>query len=326
MQLFRRFFFLLLAMGLSTGPMAYAQDAASFPNKAVNIVVPYPAGGATDIIGRVLAKQLSDIWGQPVIVENKTGAAGVVGNEAVARSPKDGYTLLLGITQMVQAPSLYKKLPYDINKDFTPIGLVARSSDLFVVAADTPVKTLKEFVALVKKNPGKYSFGSYGAGSSSHIHGEMLNDQAKLDMVHVPYRGAAPLMQDLMGGQVNSAFVDSGSSRQHLGSERFKVLAVSGTRRLPALPNVPTLAELGYHSFEPYGWFGVFVPSGTPAAIVDSLSQVLQRVLHEPEVVARIEGLGLLTASEDSKAFAKTVAADQQVWAKVIKASNITLD
>ncbi|NYT61567.1 tripartite tricarboxylate transporter substrate binding protein [Alcaligenaceae bacterium] len=326
MQLFRHFFFFLLALGLGWGPLAHAQDAASYPDKAVRIIVPYPAGGATDIIGRVLAKQLSDIWGQPVVVENKTGAGGVLGNEAVAKSPKDGYTILLGITQMVQAPSLYKKLPYDINTDFAPIGLVARSSDLFVVAAGTPAGTLKEFVDLVKKSPSQYNFGSYGAGSSSHIHGEMLNEQAKLDMVHVPYRGAAPLMQDLMGGQVNSAFVDSGSSRQHLGSDRFKVLAVSGTRRLPALPNVPTLAELGYHSFEPYGWFGVFVPSGTPDAIVNKLSQDLQRVLREPEVATRIEGLGLLIAAEDSKAFAKTIAEDQKVWAKVIKAANITLD
>jgi tripartite-type tricarboxylate transporter receptor subunit TctC len=256
-------------------------------------------------------------------VENKPGAAGTIGNNLVAKAPADGYTVLVGITALIQQPPMMENLPYDPLKDFAPVTMIARSPSMLAVPLDSPAKTLKDFVALVKANPGKYNFGSYGAGTSSHIQGALFNQQAGVDLVHVPFQGAAPLVTNLIGGQLSAAFVDSASARPHLA--RMRVLAVTGTQRLPALPDVPTFAELGYKSFEPYGWFGMLVPAATPAPIVQKLSDEVNRILKLPDIVARIEALGLWTAGNKPAEFAKTMRDDGAIYARIVKDANIRI-
>lgn len=305
---------------------AQAGGAQAYPSRAIRFVVPYPAGGGTDTMARVIGTRLNEAWGQPVVVENRAGAAGMIGNDLVAKAPADGYTVLFGITVMIQAPSLYPSIPYDVFRDFAPVTQIALSADLFVVPADSPARTLKDFVAMAKANPKKFNYGSYGAGTSSHIHGEMLNGQAGLDLAHVAYKGAAPLMTDVLGGQISSAFVDVTSARPHLKSGKFRVLAITGGQRYKQLPDLPTFTELGYKGYEPYGWFGVFVPAGTPKEIVDKLSTEIARIIRTPEVSNRLTEMGLQPVGNTAQEFAAIMKTDAEVWAKVIKAGNIKLD
>ena len=313
------------ALALCAGVAATAQ-AQTYPSKPIRLVVPYPAGGATDTLGRLLGTRLQEAFGQTVIVDNKPGAGGVIGNDAVAKAAPDGHTVLIGITALIQAPALGSKLPYDPLRDLIPVAQIASSADLFVVNPALPVNSMKEFVDHAKANPKKYSFGSYGNGTSSHIHGEMLNMQAGLDLTHVSYKGAAPLVNDLLGGQIPSAFVDFGSARAHLASGKFRILAITGAKRSKSLPNVPTFTELGYKAYEPYGWFGVFVPAGTPKDIVNKLSAEVVRILKLPEVTARIEDLGLRVDGIGAQEFTEIVKTDAPLWAKVIRDAQIKVD
>ncbi|TWO73378.1 tripartite tricarboxylate transporter substrate binding protein [Caenimonas sedimenti] len=296
---------------------------APYPSQPVKLVVPYPAGGATDTLARTLAQKLQEAWSQPVVVENKPGASGTIGNNFVAKAPADGHTLLVAITALIQQPPLMDKLPYDPMKDLAPVSMIARSPSMLAVPLDSPAKNLKDFVALVKASPGKYAFGSYGAGTSSHIQGSLLNLQAGIDLTHVPFQGAAPLVVNLVGGQLASAFIDSASARPHLKS--IRPLAVTGTQRMPGLPDVPTFQELGYKSFEPYGWFGVLAPAATPAPVVQKLSDEVNRILKMPDVVAKIEALGLWTAGNKPAEFAKIMNDDYAIYARIIKDANIRL-
>ena len=304
-----------------TGAIA---QTAPYPSQAIKFIVPYPAGGATDTLARTVAQKLQEAWGQPVLVENRAGASGTIGNNFVAKSNADGYTVLIAITALIQQQSLMDKLPYDPLKDFAPVTLIARSPSMLAVPLDSPAKSLKEFIAMVKANPGKYSYGTYGAGTSSHIQGSLLNLQAGLDMVHVPFNGAAPLVTNLVGGQLPSAFVDSASARPHLKSMR--PLAVTGTQRMPGLPDVPTFAELGYHSFDPYGWFGVFLPAGAPAPVVSKMSEEVNRILRMPDVTAKIEALGLQVAGGKPDEVLKIMRSDAAIYAKIIKDANIKVN
>jgi len=301
---------------------AWAQ-AAPYPSQPIKFIVPYPAGGATDTLARTIAQKLNEAWSQPVLVENRAGAAGTIGNNFVAKANPDGYTVLVAITALIQQQSLMEKLPYDPLKDFAPVTLIARSPSMFAVPLDSPAKSLKEFVTMAKANPGKYSYGTYGAGTSSHIQGSLLNMQAGLDMVHVPFNGAAPLVTNLVGGQLPSAFVDSASARPHLKS--IRPLAVTGTQRIPGMPDVPTFVELGYHSFDPYGWFGLFLPANAPAPVIQKLSDEVNRILRLPDVTARIEALGLQVAGGKPEEVRKTMNADAAIYAKIIKDANIKL-
>ncbi|NPC58008.1 Bug family tripartite tricarboxylate transporter substrate binding protein [Caenimonas soli] len=298
-------------------------QSTPYPSQAIKFVVPYPAGGATDTLARTVAQKLQEAWGQPVVVENRAGAAGTIGNSLVAKANPDGYTVLVAITALIQQQSLMDKLPYDPLKDFAPVTLIARSPSMFAVPLDSPAKSLKEFIAMAKASPGKYSYGTYGAGTSSHIQGSLLNMQASLDLVHVPFNGAAPLVTNLVGGQLPSAFIDSASARPHLKS--IRPLAVTGTQRIPGMPDVPTFAELGYHSFDPYGWFGLFLPAGAPAPVVQKLSDEVNRILRLPDVTAKIEALGLQVAGGKPEEVQKIVRSDAGVYAKIIKDANIRL-
>ena len=302
---------------------AFAQTPEAWPTKSITMVVPFPPGGVADAVGRPVAEALSRILGQPVVVENKAGAGGGIGMAAVAKSKPDGYTILMAITAIIQQPPLMS-LPYDPLKDFAPVVQIAKSPSMFVVPPSSPANNLKDFIALVKANPGKYNYGTYGAGTSSHIQGSLLNLQGKLDMVHVPFQGAAPLVNNMVGGQLTSAFIDSASARAHLKS--FKPLAVTGTQRMAALPDVPTFKELGFHSYEPLGWFGMLLPANTPAAIVAKYSDEANRILRQPDVVARIEGFGLGVGGGKPEDFAQVMKSDAQVYATIIKEANIKLN
>jgi tripartite-type tricarboxylate transporter receptor subunit TctC len=313
-----------VALAMLVNPGVFAQDASTYPSQPLRIVVPYPAGGATDTLARIMATKLQESWRQTVVVENKPGASGTIGNDMVAKAPRDGHTILLAITAIVQVQSLMPKLPYDALKDLQPLVQVASTNSVLFVPASEPASTLKEFIASAKANPGTFNYGSYGMGTSSHIQGSLLNLQAGLDLTHVPYKGAAPLLQDLRGGQLSSAFIDMATARPHL--EYMKPLAVTGAKRNKALPNVPTFAELGFHSFEPVGWFGLFMPTGVPAPIVAKFTAEATRILHLPDVVARIEQLGMTPGELKGDDFARVVKSDAAVYARIIKDANIRLE
>lgn len=298
----------------------------AWPAKAVKIVVPYAPGGATDILGRMVASQLQAAFGQQVVVENKTGASGVLGNDMVAKSAPDGYTVLLGITAIVQNATLIPKLPYDPYKDLIPVSQLATSSSMLSVSAKLPPRTLAEFIAMVKAEPGKHGYASFGNGSSSHIQGENLKAQTGIDLAHVPYKGSAPIITDLLGGQISCAFVDVGSGRAHVKGGGFRVLAVTGTERLKIVPEAPLLSELGYRNFEPKGWFGFFLPAGTPEAIVRRLSDEIGRAVRTPEITARIDDLGLTPVGGSPEQFAQVIRTDGPLYARLIKELNIKAD
>lgn len=294
-----------------------------YPSQPIKFIVPYPAGGATDALARMVALKMQDSWQQPVVVENKPGAGGTIGNNQVAKAPADGHTVLFGIVAMVQQITLMK-LPYDPLKDFAPISRVAISPSVLAAAPSLPINTLPEFIKLVKAEPGKHSIGSYGPGTSAHLQGALLSTQAGLDLTHVPYQGGAPLVTAMMGGQLSSAFFDAGSSKQHLS--KFKLLGVTGTERLSWLPNVPTLKEQGLHSYEPMGWFGLFLPAATPKAVVDKFSAETQRILKLPDVREKIEGMGLIPGGETTESFAKVMKSDADIYARIIRDAKITLN
>ncbi|MBP0637233.1 tripartite tricarboxylate transporter substrate binding protein [Cupriavidus sp. AcVe19-6a] len=307
---------------LGTTGRAFAQQP--YPSKPIRLIVPYPAGGGTDTVGRLVGQRLAEILGQPVVVENKPGASGMLGNDTVAKAPADGYTLLLAITAMIQSPSLYKRMPYDAARDFTPVSLIAKSSDLFVVPNRVPASNMREFLALAKS--GKLSYGSYGNGTSSHLHGELLRQQAGIDLAHIPYKGAAPLMSDVLGGQVDSAFVDVTSANPYLGSNKFRILGITGSQRYKALPNVPTFAELGLKGFEPNGWFALFLPAGAPKDVTARLAAETARIVKLPEVSQKLAGMGLQPVGSTPQELAEVVSGDMPKWAKIVRDANIQLD
>ena len=313
----------LSSLALLGASSALAQAQTAYPSQPIKFVVPYPAGGATDVLARMVAQKMQESWQQTVVVENKPGAGGTIGNNQVAKAPADGHTVLFGIVALVQQMTLMK-LPYDPIKDFAPISRVAISPSVLAASATLPVNTLAEFTSLVKANPGKHSIGSYGPGTSAHLQGALLNLQSGLDLTHVPYQGGAPLVTAMVGGQLSSAFLDAGSSKQHL--PKFKLLGVTGTERLSWLPNVPTLKEQGLNSYEPMGWFGLFMPAATPKAVVDKFSAETQRILKLPDVREKIEAMGLIPGGESTENFAKVVKSDADIYARIIRDAKITLN
>jgi tripartite-type tricarboxylate transporter receptor subunit TctC len=310
------------AAGAAVAPSAFAQ-AGAFPSRPVRMVVPFPAGGATDLTGRLLAGKLAELWGQPVVVENRPGASGMIGGEQVARAAPDGQTLLVTITTHIQNPALFAKIPYDALKDFEPISQICLSYLVLAVKPEFPARDVREFAALVKANPGKHTFGSFGTGSSSHIVGERFARSQGLDMAHVPYKGAAPLVTDLLGGQVSSSWIDVSTATQHIAAGKLKPLVVTGPRRAPMLPNVPTMGESGFPGYEPLGWVGMFVPAGTPKPIVEKISRDVMRVVKMPDVVARLNEQTLVPVGDAPESFAATLRQDMALWAKIVAEAGI---
>ncbi len=301
-----------------------AQD--QYPSQAIRIVIPYPAGGGTDTIGRLVGAELSKELNTMVWADNKPGASGTIGNNIVAKADPDGYTVLLGITALVQAPWLYKNLPYDVSTDLKPVSQLARSSDVFVVKSDLPVNTMAEFIALVKNNPGKYSYGSYGNGTSSHIHGEQFKLINQIDLMHVPYRGSGPEVAAMLGGELTSAFIDITAISPHLKSDKFKILGVTGAERLTSLPDTKTFKELGMEGFESNGWFGLFVPAKTPEAVVKVLSENIQKVMQLPQINGRLTDMGLRPVGNNASEFAQIIQRDLANYGKTIEATKIKID
>lgn len=308
---------------MALSALSQQATAQSYPDRRITFVVPYPAGGATDVSARLLASKLSDAWKQPVVVENKSGGGGVVGNDFVAKAQPDGYTVLVGITQIIQAPSLVSKLPYDVFKDLAPVTQVAISPIVLTIPDAQPMKSFKDLIDLAKANPGKHPYGSFGNATTSHLYGELLKKTASIDMTHVPYRGSAPLLNDLLGNQITAAFVDLTTAGPQLNAGKIRALAVGGEKRKPQLPNVPTLLELGHPGFEAEGWVGVFVPAATPKDIVTRLSSELARIIASPEGVAGLQTLNLLPVGGTAEAFEATLRRDHDRWANVVKAAGV---
>ncbi|AEI82294.1 extra-cytoplasmic solute receptor (plasmid) [Cupriavidus necator N-1] len=299
---------------------------SAYPSRPLRLVVPYPAGGGTDTVARLIGQRLSQSWGQSVVVDNRPGASGMLGNDIVAKAAPDGYTILMAITAMIQSPSLYKRVPYNVERDFTAVSLAVRSSDLLVVPNRVPARTLAEFIALAKASPGKLSYGSYGNGTSSHLHGEQLKLRAGIDLVHIPYKGAAPLVSDVLGGQVDAAFVDVSTAYSYLNSGKFRILGITGTQRHKALPSVPTFAETGLSGFEPNGWMAFFLPGRAPHDITTKLSAEIARIVRLPEVSQRLMGMGLQPVGSTPEELANVVRTDTPKWASIVRNAQIQLD
>ncbi len=312
---------------LAIGAAAPARAADTWPSQPIRWVVPYPAGGGTDVVARTLGQAISPALGKQVVVDNRPGAATIVGADAVAHAKPDGYTVLTADTATLAAnPSLYKKLPYSAEKDFVHVGMVARFPLVLVAAPNFPAKTLREVIDYAQKNPGKVNFASPGPGSPHHLAMELFMDQTHIKMTHVPYKGAAPAVQDLLAGQVDLMFVDLASGQQNVTAGKLRAIGVATPRRLPVLPNVPTVAEGGVAGFEAYAWQGMVAPAGTPKPIVTRLNAELVKALKSPEVQKRMEGVGVEPVSSTPEEFAQYAHAEAERWGKLIKAKGITVD
>ncbi|MDA7416867.1 tripartite tricarboxylate transporter substrate binding protein [Xenophilus arseniciresistens] len=318
----------LLATLLLAGTFAaHAQNAERYPERPVTLIVPTAPAGGTDTIARLFADALGKAMKQSFVVDNRPGANGILGTETAARAAPDGYRLLFTYAAtMAINPSLYKKLPYDPLKDFAPIAQIGRGGNLLMVRKDLPVNTVKEFVAYVKARPDNLSYCSWGAGSGGHLAMESLKKQAGLVMTHVPYKGTAPCVQDLLGSQVDAAFADISSTVEIARSGRVKVLAYGGAGRMPMLPDVPTMTEAGY-PFSNYSWYGLFAPAKTPPAIVKRLNEAVNQALKDPAVVQRMRELNFTDLPvETPEQFAATIRQDLNDWGSLVKAVGLSLD
>jgi tripartite-type tricarboxylate transporter receptor subunit TctC len=324
----RRGFTLALAATVGAGSFTALPVAAqAFPTKPVTIVVPFAAGGTTDILARVIGDALKNELGQPVVVDNRAGAGGNIGAALAAKANADGHTLFMGTvgTHAINQ-SLYKKLPYDPLKDFAPLTRVAMVPNLLVANPARPYKTVKELVAYAKANPGKVTFGSSGNGSSIHLSGELFNSLAKVDMIHVPYKGSAPAVTDLVGGQIDIMFDNMPSAIQHVRSGRLKAIAVTTAKRSPELPDVPTIAEAGVPGYEATSWFGLFTNANVPAPVVAKLNAAIVKVLAKPEVQKKLAEQGAEPYSEKPEQFAEFIRKETAKWSQVVKAAGATID
>jgi len=301
-------------------------DAQTYPARPVHLVVPYPPGTATDVLSRTVADKLSAAWGQPVVVENQPGANGTTATAVVARAKPDGYTLIMIAANHAINASLYRSLPYDSLKDFRAIARIGNAAFVLCVNPSLPVKTVGEFVALAKQQPGKLNYSSPSNGSPGHLGMEMLRTMSGANLVHVPYKGAAQATTDLIGGQVQAGFVVESSAIPHIKSGKLNALAISSATRSAKLPDVPTLAEAGYPAFDVVSWIGLAAPAQIPGDIVDKISADVIRIVNSPEVRDRIVGLGLHPFPAPAAEFSTYMTSEHAKWAKVVGDSGATLD
>lgn len=301
--------------------------AAAYPEKSIEWVVPYPAGGGSDVVARILSLPMSRTLGQPIIINNKPGAATNIGADYAAKAKPDGHVMLTGDTATMAAnPALYSRLSYNVEKDFAPVGLMARFPMILVVNPSVPAKSLTEFLAWARQQPGGVNYATPGAGSPHHLATELFRELSGLKLVHVGYRGAAPAVQDVMGGQVPMMFVDTASGYQHIQSGRLVAIGVASPKRIATFNTLPTLAEQGMKGFEAYAWQGLVVPAATPPEAVATLSKALLAALDTTEVKARFQALGLEPIPSTPAQMAAYAKSEREKWAKVIRASNIRLD
>jgi tripartite-type tricarboxylate transporter receptor subunit TctC len=323
-RVFRHAFFLTIVAAL---PSTVIAQADTWPARQVRIVVPFPAGGATDIAARAVADRMAQAWKQPVVVENRGGAGGNVGSDVVAKSSPDGYTLVMGVTgSHAINTSLYAKMPYDPVKDFEAISQVAVVPNVVVVHPSVKAATLPEFIKLARAQPGRFDYASLGSGTAAHLGMEMLKSAAGIYMVHIPYRGSAPAVADLIGGQVQVMMDGLPSALPHVKAGRLRALAVTSQKRSAAAPDLPTIAESGYPGFYADAWSGLFAPKGTPKPVIDKLAAETRRILALAEVRERLSGLGAEPVGSTPAEFARHVETEIAKWARVVKASGAKVD
>ncbi|ARP80710.1 MFS transporter [Bordetella genomosp. 8] len=306
--------------------VASAPAQAAYPDKPVRIVVGFSAGGTTDVIARIMAKELTEALGQSFVIENKPGAGSNIGTEYVARSAPDGYTLYFVAVTSAINQTLYSKLNFDLVKDFAPVALAAKVPNVLVVNPQVPVKSVKELVDYAKAHPGKLAFASSGSGTSIHMAGELFKLKAGVDVLHVPYKGSAPALTDLIGGQVQFMFDNMPSSWPHVQSGKLRALAVTTKERSPTAPDLPTMAESGFPGFDVSSWFGLIAPRGTPPEVIKTLNTAMLKSLEKPEVKDAFDKLGAVPAKTTPEQFGQFIQSEVQTWATVVKASGARVD
>ena len=304
-----------------------ASAQPNYPSKAIRYVVPFPAGGPLDIVARAIGQDLNKAWNQPVIIDNRPGAGGNIGADYVAKAAPDGYTILMGaVSTHAINPTLYSKLPYDPIKDFAPVTLITSVPNVLVVHPSLPVKTVKDLIALAKARPGQLNFASGSTGSAGHLAGELFNSMAGVQMTHIPYKGAAPAVIDLIAGHVSLMFDNLASALPNIKAQRVRAIAVTTLTRSPLLPIVPTISESGLKGFDVSTWFGIFAPAGTPPELVNKLNVEVVRILHTNEMRERLAALGAEPAGNKPDDFLAFIKAEIPKYAKVIKASGARAD
>ena len=314
----------LAAAVLALGALAAPQARAAYPDRPLRIVVPFTPGGGTDLIARQLAKGLTQELGQTVVVENRPGGSTIIGTENVAKSPPDGYTLLMATFAHAVNPAIHKKLPYDTDRAFAPVAMIGKSPNVLVVPPNSPFKSVQEILTYARAHPGKLTFGSYGNGTSAHLAGELFKSLAKVDILHVPYKGAGPGINDLIGGQIDMIFSTSASVSGHIKSGQLRALAVTTKQRSPAYPDVPTVAQAGEAGYFVDSWYGVFVPNGTPAAVIDTLNAAIRKASGDPDFRAALELEGLAPDVGTPAALGEYVKEEEARWSRIIQDAGIT--
>ena len=301
--------------------------AQQYPTKAIRFVVPFPPGGPADIFARTIGQNLSDRWNQQIVIDNRAGAGGNIGADIVAKAAPDGYTMLMGFvgTHAIN-PSLYRTLPYDNVKDFEPVGLVATATIVLVTHPAVQAKSVKELIALARTRPADLTFGSPGNGTPQHLAGELFNTMAQVKTTHVPYKGAVPALQDLLGGRIAFIFSSMPPALPHVKVGKINALAVTSTKRSPATPELPTVSESGLPGYEVINWYGVLTPAGTPKDIVARLNTEITRIMNLPEVKERLAAQGAETLTSTPQEFARFIRSETEKWAKVVKFSGARID
>jgi tripartite-type tricarboxylate transporter receptor subunit TctC len=318
--------FLRFAATLAFAALTAPPALAAFPDKPLRVIVPFAPGGGTDAITRSLGIGLSEALGQPVIVDNKPGAGTIIGTDAVAKSAPDGYTLVMATFAHAVNPALQPKLPYDTDKAFAPIALIGVSPNVLVVRADRPYKTVAELVAAAKAKPGSLTFASQGNGTSAHLAGELFKSLAKVNITHVPYRGAGPAMTDLLGGQVDMMFATAAAARPFVSAGKMRALAVTTAHRSPAYADVPTLAESGVPGYAAESWYGLYAAAGTPKDVIARLNDAVRRAVKADAFVKQTQAEGLAVNVGTPQELDRYVRAEEVRWRKVVKDGNITVD
>ena len=315
-----------LVCTFAKAPLA-AESPATFPSKPVRLVVPFTPGGSTDILARAVGQKLSESWGQPVVIDNRPGAGGIIGMETVARAAPDGYTLVMGhVGTLAANPALYKTLPYDPVKDFAPVTLIAMVPNVLVVGPAMPTRTVAEFIALAKAKPGKFDYGSGGNGSAAHLATEYFKLTAGVDLQHIPYKGTAPALADLLGGQIALMITGLPPVLPHAKSGKLRILGVASLHRLKQFPDIPTIAESGVPGFEATQWYGILAPAATPKDIVAKLNREFVKSLRDPAVAEKLAGEGADPVGDSPEQFAAFIRSEIDLWGRVIRATGARAD
>jgi len=316
-----------LTTALCAGALGFTPAAsAQYPEQPIRMIVGFSAGGTTDVVARIVGKEIGDLLGQPVVVENRPGAGSNIATDMVARAAPDGYTIYMVAVTSAINQTLYKNLTFDLVRDFAPVALAVRVPNVLVVNPEVPVKTVKELVEYAKANPGELNFASSGSGTSIHMAGELFKQRAGIDVTHIPYKGSAPATTDLIGGQVDYMFDNMPSSWPHVAGGKLRALAVTTAERSETAPDLPTMQESGFENFDVSSWFGVIAPKGTPDEAITKLNKAMLTALAKPEVKERLAKLGAVPANTTPAQFGDFIKSEVNSWADVVKASGATVD